>query len=92
MRRWINRCLALCAADILALVWAGLPAAAAAPTLTVDPSSGPCPVLHQTRVTLRGSGFTPGVQTRFVIRRDRDGEITAANSQAAGRRRPTAPM
>jgi hypothetical protein len=34
---------------------------------------------------VRGGGFTPGVITRFTIRRDRDGEGTGGNSLAGGK-------
>jgi len=53
-------------------------------TLALDPASGPCPDAR-TAVTARGSGFTPGVVTRFTIRRDRDGEFTGGNSLAGGK-------
>jgi hypothetical protein len=35
-------------------------------------------------VTVYGSGFAPGVQVNFVLRRDRDGAITAANGSSGG--------
>jgi hypothetical protein len=53
-------------------------------TLALDPVSGPCPGAR-TVVVARGGGFTPGVVTRFVVRRDRDGEITGGNSLAGGK-------
>jgi hypothetical protein len=34
---------------------------------------------------VRGSGFTPGSPTRFILQRDRDGAIVAANTSAGGR-------
>ena len=49
--------------------------------LTLDPASGPC----ATAVTVRGSGFTPGAATRFILTRDSDGAIIAANTSAGGR-------
>ncbi len=64
-----------------------LPAAAMPsqqPALVLSPDRGPCPVANQQQITVRGSGFTPGVLTRFVLRRDRDGAITAANTSAGG--------
>lgn len=48
---------------------AGTQAGLAAPAVTLDPASGPCP----TGVTVRGSGFAPGVTVAVSIRRDRDG-------------------
>lgn len=69
---------------VLAGPRAGVPAAIAGPTITLDPSSGPCPVANQQQVTVRGRGFTPGVTVRFILRRDRDGAITAANTQGGG--------
>ncbi|MFN8538174.1 MAG: hypothetical protein U0232_11940 [Thermomicrobiales bacterium] len=48
--------------------------------LTLTPSSGPC----TTNVAVHGTGFAPGAGTRFVLRRDRDGAITAANTSAGG--------
>jgi len=48
--------------------------------LVLDPASGPCP----TMVTVRGSGFAPGVQVNFLLTRDRDGAVTAGNSLSGG--------
>ncbi len=63
---------------ILAASW--LPATAdAAPTLTLEPASGPC-ATDNPPITLRGSGFTPGATVRFGILRERDRSITAASS------------
>lgn len=67
----------------LATSWAGVPVTAAAPTVTLDPSSGPC-ATASTMVTVRGSGFAPGVAVNFLIRRDRDGAFTGGNSVAGG--------
>jgi hypothetical protein len=53
---------------------------AGTPMMTLDPSSGPCPM----NVTVYGSGFAPGVQVNFELTRDRDGAVTAANSQSGG--------
>ncbi len=83
MHHWVSHGVAICAAGILALAASGASTRAAAPTLALQPSSGPC-VSTNSSVTARGSGFTPGVLTRFVLRRDRDGTITAANSQSGG--------
>ena len=52
-------------------------------TIAIEPTSGPCP--ETGGVVVRGRGFTPGVVTRFTIRRDRDGEITGGNSLAGGK-------
>lgn len=54
----------------------------AAPRIALDPASGPC----STRVAVYGSGFTPDVAAQFVLTRDRDGAVTAANSQGGGQR------
>ncbi len=59
-------------------------AASAPRTLALDPASGPCPDARAV-VAAHGSGFTPGVVTRFTVRRDRDGEITGGNSLAGGK-------
>jgi hypothetical protein len=55
-------------------------AGSAAPAITLDPASGPCPA----SITARGSGFAPGVAVNFLIQRDRDGAITGGNSVAGG--------
>ncbi len=52
-------------------------------TIAIAPTGGPCP--ETGGVVVRGRGFTPGVVTRFTIRRDRDGAITGGNSLAGGK-------
>jgi hypothetical protein len=58
------------------------PGVAAPRTLFVEPANGSCATLNA--IIVRGSGFTPGVLTRYTMRRDRDGQITGGNSQAGG--------
>ncbi|MGN6359460.1 MAG: kelch repeat-containing protein [Thermomicrobiales bacterium] len=58
------------------------PGVAAPRTLFVEPANGSCATLNA--IIVRGSGFTPGVLTRYTLRRDRDGQITGGNSQAGG--------
>ena len=53
------------------------------PTISLDPSIGPCSTASPP-VTVTGSGFAPNVSLRFVLTRNRDGAITAANSQSGG--------
>jgi len=53
-------------------------------TLALAPTDGPCPDAR-TVVVARGGGFTPGVVTRFTVRRDGDGKFTGGNSLAGGR-------
>ena len=68
----------------LARTRADLSSTLAARALTAEPSSDSCPIPNQRQVTVRGSGFTPGVGTRFTLTRNRDGAITAANTAAGG--------
>jgi len=52
--------------------------------ITLDPVSGPCQGADQQQVTVRGSGFTPGVSVSCSLRRDRDSASTAGNSASGG--------
>ena len=53
------------------------------PTISLDPSIGPCAV-DSSPVIVTGSGFAPNVSLNFILTRDRDGEITAANGSSGG--------
>ncbi len=53
------------------------------PTISLHPSIGPCTTASPP-VTVIGSGFAPNVSLNFILTRDRDGEITAANGSSGG--------
>lgn len=53
---------------------------AGTPAIVLYPNSGPCPM----NVTVYGSGFAPDLLVNFILTRDRDGAVTAANSQSGG--------